>query len=192
MGLIMMELAPSTPAAKAAAVPLGRLLTPWGSHRVAYDVNRLVTCAKRAVIIRIGNGQRRRTLAIDLRCSCGGLEGEADATAPRLQLRDGALPCNRQVAAGGDARPAGLLGVGPDLVPVTFPLQIYPGCATRRSRCCQRRGDGGTPVVQLLSPREPLPPAARCPQLHTAMPRWSPPGASHIAANAGDQEQRAA
>ena len=62
MGLIMMELAPSTPAAKAAAVPLGRLLTPWGSHRVAYDVNRLVTCAKRAVIIRIGNGQRRRTL----------------------------------------------------------------------------------------------------------------------------------
>jgi len=46
MGLIMMELAPSTPAAKAAAVPLGRLLTPWGSHRGAYDVNRLVTCAK--------------------------------------------------------------------------------------------------------------------------------------------------
>ena len=65
MGLIMMELAPSTPAAKAAAVPLGRLLTPWGSHRGAYDVNRLVTCAKRAVIIRIGDGRRRRTL-VDL------------------------------------------------------------------------------------------------------------------------------
>jgi hypothetical protein len=140
MGLIMMELAPSTPAAKAAAVPLGRLLTPWGSHRVAYDVNRLVTCAKRAVIIRIGNGQRMRTLVVDLRCSCGGLEGEADATAPRLQLRDGALPCNRQIAAGGDARPAGLLGVDPDLVPVTFPLQIYPGCATGRSRVLPATG----------------------------------------------------
>jgi hypothetical protein len=46
MGLIMMELGPSTPAAKAAAVPLGRLLTPWGSHHGAYDVNRLVTCPK--------------------------------------------------------------------------------------------------------------------------------------------------
>jgi hypothetical protein len=46
MGLIMMELGPSTPAAKAAVVPLGRLLTPWGSHHGAYDVNRLVTCAK--------------------------------------------------------------------------------------------------------------------------------------------------
>jgi hypothetical protein len=154
MGLIMMELAPSTPAAKAAAVPLGRLLTPWGSHRGAYDVNRLVTCAKRAVIIRIGDGRPRRTL-VDLRCSCGGLEGEADATAPRLQLRDGALPCHRQVAAEGDARPAGLLGVGPDLAPVTFPLQIYPGCARRadqgaasdgvtvglRSSSCSARGN---------------------------------------------------
>ena len=62
MGLIMMAVAPSTPAAKAAAVPLGRLLTPWGSHRGAYDVNRLVNCAERAVVIRIGDARRRRTL----------------------------------------------------------------------------------------------------------------------------------
>src|SRR3954451_13620873 len=56
------------------------------------------------------------------------LEGETEATGPRLGPRDGALPCGRPVGAGGaQLRPAGPDGVGLDLGAVTSALPKYPG-----------------------------------------------------------------
>src|SRR3954470_6733288 len=56
------------------------------------------------------------------------LEGETEATGPRLGPRDGALPCGRPAGAGGaQLRPAGPDGVGLDLGAVTSALPKYPG-----------------------------------------------------------------